>query len=251
MMRAVPADMPHRSPDWAASRSFAGLPVPLGAVLLWDVAARRGWVPPQILPAPDDVWAAFSDLWASGDLQHDIAISLLRVIEGSVGALDCCWHRYRPVAQHGSVCPAAILRAGADPAGAAAADDVVGRHRRTAENRHHRHRRLVLVTLNTLSGIRAVPPGYFEIGRIFRYSRWATAPPPCCSPRCRRSLPAYATASRMPGWRCGGRAARIVRGAWLPAGLGPADVSARRGDCVDGGDRIDRFCARPRAGRGG
>jgi ABC-type nitrate/sulfonate/bicarbonate transport system permease component len=64
-------------------RALIGLLVPLCAMLLWAVAARREWVPPQILPAPDEVWSAFSDLWTSGDLQHDTAISLLRVIEGS------------------------------------------------------------------------------------------------------------------------------------------------------------------------
>ena len=60
----------------------AGLVVPLAALVLWTATARFEWLPPQILPAPDIVWSTLADMWASGDLLHHAAVSLLRVLEG-------------------------------------------------------------------------------------------------------------------------------------------------------------------------
>jgi sulfonate transport system permease protein len=180
MTRAVVADA---SSAWFGGRiqtrlprAMAGLLVPAAAVLVWTLASRRDWVPPQILPAPGDVWAAFSDLWTSGDLQRDTAISLLRVIEGSVigviaglmlGAalgLSRTTEAYvRPLFSALAQIPALgwlplmMLLLGIGEALKVVIIAIAAS---------------IPVTINTLNGIRAVPPGYFEIGRVFCYSRW-------------------------------------------------------------------------------
>lgn len=181
-MRAAAVDVSPASPMlWrrlgqSVQRALTGLLVPLAAVLLWTVAARREWVPPQILPAPDEVWAAFSDLWTSGDLLHDAAISLQRVVEGSaigvtaglvLGAglgLSRGMEAYvRPLFSALAQIPAlgwlplVMLLVGIGEPLKVVIIAIAAS---------------VPVTFNTMNGIRAVPIGYFEIGRVFCYSRW-------------------------------------------------------------------------------
>lgn len=176
MMRAVAVDASPSLRRRLAPRALAGLLVPLGAVLVWAVAARRAWVPPQILPAPDEVWAAFSDLWTSGDLLNDAAISLRRVIEGSgigimgglvlgagLGLSRGMTAYVRPLFTALAQIPAlgwlplVMLLVGIGEPLKIVIIAIAAS---------------VPVTFNTMNGIRAVPPGYVEVGRIFRYGRW-------------------------------------------------------------------------------
>ena len=82
------------------SDTGVGLVVPLVAIALWQWVAASGWVNPQVLPAPSEVWrkwvdyllplVAFKDYadggwlsWAfSGELPVDILASLYRVVLG-------------------------------------------------------------------------------------------------------------------------------------------------------------------------
>src|ERR1700710_845198 len=74
---AIPA------PAWPSiPPAIVALLFPLAALALWSVSARFGWLPPQILPSPGEVWAALLDLARSGDLARNTGISLLRVVEG-------------------------------------------------------------------------------------------------------------------------------------------------------------------------
>jgi sulfonate transport system permease protein len=82
-------------PSWSLS-SFrpgqfavlASLISPLLLLVAWSLVARAHWFPEQILVPPEDVLAAFRDLYASGDLQSNLQISLYRLLTGfSVGAL--------------------------------------------------------------------------------------------------------------------------------------------------------------------
>src|SRR5688572_12329770 len=57
-------------------------PFPLTVLLLWQLGAQFELIPPQILPAPAVVAQTFGDLWATGELQDDLAISLGRVLYG-------------------------------------------------------------------------------------------------------------------------------------------------------------------------
>ena len=64
-----------------------GLLLPILLLGVWQVSAGQGWLPPQILPAPLEVWDSAVELWDSGDLPRHVGISLQRVAEGfSAGA---------------------------------------------------------------------------------------------------------------------------------------------------------------------
>ena len=57
----------------------------LAALLaIWQVASSRGWIPPQKLPPPSDVWAAFQELVERGELAGHLSASLGRIGRGLV-----------------------------------------------------------------------------------------------------------------------------------------------------------------------
>ncbi|AKJ29398.1 ABC transporter permease [Caldimonas brevitalea] len=58
---------------------LSGALLPLGLFGLWSLAVQRGWLAPQILPPPSLVWQSLQELWASGELQDHLLISLRRV----------------------------------------------------------------------------------------------------------------------------------------------------------------------------
>jgi len=51
-------------------------------VVLWEVAARAGWIAAQVLPAPSSVAATAWNLARSGDLFVHLGVSLLRAMTG-------------------------------------------------------------------------------------------------------------------------------------------------------------------------
>nr|WP_318903339.1 hypothetical protein [Musicola paradisiaca] len=60
------------------ARSLMPLALPLTLLLLWSLASLRGWMPPQILPAPQQVVATAVSL-LQGDLPSHLLISLQRL----------------------------------------------------------------------------------------------------------------------------------------------------------------------------
>jgi sulfonate transport system permease protein len=60
------------------------LVLPLVLLTVWSLAARYELVAPQILPAPSIVWATAVDLVASGQLQSELSVSILRLAAGLV-----------------------------------------------------------------------------------------------------------------------------------------------------------------------
>lgn len=57
-------------------------------LLAWGLSSRFGWLPQQILPAPEVVWATIVELWRDGSLIEHTLVSL-RVAAGfSIGALS-------------------------------------------------------------------------------------------------------------------------------------------------------------------
>lgn len=87
------------------NRHAVGMVVPLLAIALWQWVAANGWVHPQVLPAPLDVWRKWVEYllplapyaeyteggwfaWAlSGELPMDIWASMVRVVLGfAIGA---------------------------------------------------------------------------------------------------------------------------------------------------------------------
>jgi sulfonate transport system permease protein len=56
--------------------------LPLALLAAWSLAARYELVAPQILPAPSIVWATAIELAASGQLQAELLVSVMRVAAG-------------------------------------------------------------------------------------------------------------------------------------------------------------------------
>jgi sulfonate transport system permease protein len=168
---AIPA------PTWPTiPLAIIALLFPLALLTLWSVSARFGWLPPQILPSPGEVWAALLDMVHSGDLARNAGISLLRVVEGfTAGSVlglllgiamglspkteDYVKPLFTAFAQVPTLgwIPFLMLLVGI---GEPLKVLVIAKAA------------FVPVTLNTLAGIRAVPPMYREVGALFRFSRW-------------------------------------------------------------------------------
>jgi sulfonate transport system permease protein len=168
---AGPVALPVRAPVW-----LLGLIVPVGLLGLWSLAARAGWLPPQILPAPSEVADALYDLAANGDLARNTGISLLRVIEGfaagavlglllgiAMGLSPTLEDYVKPVftgfAQVPTLgwIPFLMMLVGI---GETLKIIVIAKAA------------FVPVTMNTMAGIRGVPAMYREVGALYRFSRW-------------------------------------------------------------------------------
>ena len=157
----------------------AALPwlVPLGIVLLWEAAARLGWLSSRILPAPGAVLEAAWTLARSGELWEHVRVSALRALVGlAVGAgaglalgllnglsrtaetlLDTTLQMLRNIPVLALI-PLVILWFGIDEMA-----------------------KLALLALgvffpmyiNTLHGLRAVDPALIEMGRSYGLRGWA------------------------------------------------------------------------------
>ena len=176
------------SPAAAASRFLAraplsgplraaatGLVAPLAVLVLWAALSRLGWLPAQILPPPEQVWETALTMWGDGEIARHTAISLLRVVQGfALGASaglalgiamglsptveDYARPLFTAVAQIPALgwIPLLMLVVGIDEALKVL---VIAKAA------------LVPVTLNTFAGIRAVPPAYLEVAKVFRFDR--------------------------------------------------------------------------------
>jgi sulfonate transport system permease protein len=172
-MRAAAIPAP---PSLSIPPAIIALLFPLALLALWSVSAHFGWLPPQILPSPGEVWAALLDLARSGDLARNTGISLLRVVEGfAAGSVlglllgvamglspkteDYVKPLFTAFAQVPTLgwIPFLMLLVGI---GEPLKVLVIAKAA------------FVPVALNTLAGIRAVPSSYAEVGALFRFSRW-------------------------------------------------------------------------------
>jgi sulfonate transport system permease protein len=73
----------------ARRRSFAIAPssllpfvLPLGIIVLWQLASSLGWITNRLMPAPIQVALAFRDKLLSGELAVDIQASAVRALSG-------------------------------------------------------------------------------------------------------------------------------------------------------------------------
>jgi sulfonate transport system permease protein len=149
--------------------------VPAAVVAGWEVAARTGFVAPNLLPAPSAVLEAFWRLLASGELIRNIGVSAVRALAGfavggsigfvlglangvstlSRGLTDTTLQMIRNI-PHLALIPLVILWFGINE-----------------------EAKLFLVALgvffpiyvNTLLGIQGVDPQLIEMGRIYGMSR--------------------------------------------------------------------------------
>lgn len=164
----------------AARRYAAGWllawPVPLALLAFWYLAARYEWIPPQVLPTPESVAHTLADLYDSGELQANLAVSALRVAGGfAVGLIgglalgaamglsprlrDYVYPTFKAFSQVPVLgwLPLLMLLVGIDEALkiiliAKAA--------------------LVPIAMNTYKGIESVPTRYIEVARVLRFTHW-------------------------------------------------------------------------------
>ena len=157
------------------SRNALGWALPVGLVLVWEIASRLGALPATVLPAPSDVIEAAWQLTSSGELPRNIGVSTLRALSGfavggSIGLAlglanglsslserltDTTLQMVRNV-PHLALIPLVILWFGIDE-----------------------EAKLFLVALgvffpiyiNTLLGIRSVDPQLVEMGRAYGMDR--------------------------------------------------------------------------------
>ncbi|HTR15619.1 MAG TPA: ABC transporter permease [Acetobacteraceae bacterium] len=152
--------------------------VPAFLLLAWHVATSRQLIPPQILPAPMDVLASLRDLVVSGDLASNLVISMRRVGLGfalgatigiGLGAAMGLSPGFCALVRPGFMAFAQFPTLGFAPLlllllGMGETMKIVLIAKAT----------LTPVALNTLDGVRAVPPKWVELTRVYRFTRWQT-----------------------------------------------------------------------------
>ena len=143
---------------------------------LWQTGSSRGWIAPQILPQPEQVYATLADLVRSGDLWHNVAASLRRVLVGFAGGtvlglvlgsalglsrtleiyLLPSFNALAQIPLLGWL-PFLLLLVGI---GEPLQYLLIGQAA------------LVPVTLSALQGFRQTPQAYYEVADLFQYRRW-------------------------------------------------------------------------------
>ncbi|MGL4286975.1 MAG: ABC transporter permease [Phreatobacter sp.] len=160
------------------ANALVGLIVPAALLALWGLAAARGWLPPQILPEPSQVWDSFRDMVASGELAQHAGVSALRVASGfavgaSLGLLlgitvglsetvdDYVKPLFTAIAQVPTLgwIPLLMLFLGI---GEALKIVVIAKAA------------FIPMVLNTSAGIRNIPKAYLEVARVLRLTRLQT-----------------------------------------------------------------------------
>lgn len=150
--------------------------LPVGAILLWQVASSAGWIGNRLMPAPSAVLAALVDRVSSGRIFVDIWASAVRAISGLLvgGSIGFALGIANGVSRH-----------------AHALTDTTLQMLRTIPNLAliplvilwfgiGEEAKLFLtalgvffpIYLNTLHGVRTVDPQLLEMGRVFGMSGW-------------------------------------------------------------------------------
>jgi sulfonate transport system permease protein len=177
---ALPADAarPGRLLRWndSLTRFALSWPFPLAILLVWYLAARFEWLPPQILPAPSMVAGTFIDLVKTGELPDNLWISLWRVLAGfalgaagglllgvlmglSPTARDYLYPTFRLIAQVPSIgwLPLLMMVVGI---GESLKIILISKAA------------FVPIALNTYKGLQNVSTRFIEVARVYRFTRW-------------------------------------------------------------------------------
>lgn len=62
--------------------NFIAVAVPVGILLFWEIAGRKGWINTSIMSTPSIIAENFLSLWEKGTLQKNLLISSRRVLIG-------------------------------------------------------------------------------------------------------------------------------------------------------------------------
>jgi sulfonate transport system permease protein len=89
---SMTATVEQAAPEQAASkprlarflRPALGLLLPVALAVAWEIAVRMGWSNGRLVPPPSVIWATFSDLARTGELQTHSLATLSRVAAGFV-----------------------------------------------------------------------------------------------------------------------------------------------------------------------
>lgn len=155
-----------------------GLSFPVFLLIAWQASAVFGWLPEQILPAPEIVWQTIHDYAADGSLWGDSLISITRVLRGfALGAgigiligaamglskrlhdyIDPLFLAISQVPIVGWI-PLLIVLVGIDEGLKTIVIALAA---------------FIPVALGAYQGIRDVPSAYREVGRAFTFGRWST-----------------------------------------------------------------------------
>jgi sulfonate transport system permease protein len=157
------------------SHIAVGLLLPLSVLGLWQLAVSHEWIAVQLLPPPELVWQSLFDLWDSGDLTHNLAISLSRIfwsvlIGSSIGwllgfsvalsktARAYLYPSFEVFSQFPVVgwIPLLIIFLGIDEGLKIAAISIAV---------------VVPVTVSTYKGIGNIPRNLLEVARVYRFRR--------------------------------------------------------------------------------
>jgi sulfonate transport system permease protein len=156
-------------------RGSLGLVLPVMVLVVWRIACKHEWAPPQILPAPDLVKDTLLDELRTGDLWANVQISLQRVLEGfAIGSVtglalgaamglsrrleDYIYPLFSALSQVPVLgwVPLALLFLG------------IGESLKVVLIAFAA---LLPVAVNTVKGFRSVPAAYLEVGSTFRFTR--------------------------------------------------------------------------------
>ncbi len=152
--------------------------LPITVIIVWSIATAREIAPEAILPSIKNVIKAFNENLASGQLTQDLGISLLRVVKGyffavllgvTLGTLmgmsknvnhifSLTLNAIRQIPMMAWI-PLIILWFGIDELSKVVVI-VLGA--------------FFPIMVNTFSGIRGTPPGYIEVAKLYKLSKWNT-----------------------------------------------------------------------------
>ena len=151
----------------------------LPAVILaaWIYTTTFTQIPAGILPGIPRVWKAFLDMTASGQLQSDLAVSLIRVLKGfAVSAvlgitLGSLIGMFRPVRE--MLLPfITVVRQ--IPMIAWIPLIILWCGWRTLKSSHYRTGGIFPVLVNTESGIAGTPESFLEVAKLYKLNPWKT-----------------------------------------------------------------------------
>lgn len=150
--------------------------LPAALFTLWSIGCARGWIAPQILPPPQQVFDTLHELAVSGDLLRNTLVSLQRVLVGfGVGtlagfAIGAALGLSRTVEAY--VLPAFNALVQIPVLGWLPFLLLLVGVGEPLKYILIAHAALVPVTLSTMQGVRNTPAALDEVARVFGYNRW-------------------------------------------------------------------------------
>ncbi|WP_239482911.1 ABC transporter permease [Paraburkholderia sp. C35] len=150
--------------------------LPAALFALWSIGCARGWIAPQILPPPQQVFDTLHELAVSGDLVRNTLVSLQRVLVGfGVGTLagvliGAALGLSRTVEAY--VLPAFNALVQIPVLGWLPFLLLLVGVGEPLKYLLIAHAALVPVTLSTMQGVRQTPATLDEVARVFGYNRW-------------------------------------------------------------------------------